>query len=85
MSFAHQVVSLAGAICILIAYVAHQLRWMPSRSVTYNVLNAVGSGILFYVALRPFQAGFVVLEFVWALISIVALVRVFRGPAMDEG
>jgi hypothetical protein len=79
ISWVHQLLSMAGAACILVAYVGHQLRYVASQTVIYNLLNAIGSGILLYVALRPFQVGFVALELVWALISLVALVRVLRG------
>lgn len=63
---------------ILIAYAGHQLRWMQSRSAAYNALNAVGSSILAYVAFRPFQLGFAVLETAWVVISLYGLTRV-RG------
>lgn len=75
ISILRQVVSFAAALLILVAYVGHQLNWMDSRKANYNVLNAVGSAILAYIALRPFQAGFVVLEGVWTVVSLFALVR----------
>jgi hypothetical protein len=70
-----QIFSFAGALMILIAYTGHQLGWMNPRSASYNILNAVGSTILCYIALHPFQLGFVVLESVWTLISLWALMR----------
>ena len=70
-----QLASFVGALMILVAYVGHQMSWMNSRAAWYNILNAVGSGILFYVALHPFQIGFLVLEGVWTLISLYALAR----------
>lgn len=70
-----QLFSFAGALMILVAYTGHQLGWMNPRSATYNILNAVGSGILGYIAFHPFQLGFVVLESVWTLISLWALMR----------
>jgi hypothetical protein len=70
-----QLVSFAGAMLILVAYVGHQLGWMNSRRTAYNVLNAVGSAILAWIALHPFQLGFVVLEATWAVVSVWALVR----------
>jgi hypothetical protein len=73
-----QLFSFAGALMILIAYAGHQFGRMNHRSVAYNLLNALGSGILGYVALYPFKLGFVILEFVWVLISIYAM---FRRPA----
>ena len=74
-SFWTQVASFAGALLILIAYAGHQMGWMRAASVTYNVLNAVGSGILGYIAFKPFQLGFVVLECTWVLISIWAMFK----------
>jgi hypothetical protein len=75
MALARQAASFVGALLILIAYGGHQLGWVNSRSGAYNVLNAAGSAILGYIALHPFQIGFVILESVWTLISIYALVR----------
>lgn len=70
-----QLVSFPGALLILIAYAGHQLGWINPRHSTYNILNGVGSAILFWIALHPFQVGFIVLEGVWTLISIWALLR----------
>lgn len=70
-----QSASFVGAMLILVAYAGHQMGWMNPRGATYNILNAVGSAILGYIAFHPFQVGFVVLEVTWTLISIYALVR----------
>jgi len=78
ISLARQAVSLAGAFLILFAYIGHQLKWMDSRKFTYNAMNAVGSGILAYIALSPFQAGFVVMEVTWAIVSVYALCRLWK-------
>jgi hypothetical protein len=80
ISVARQVASFAGALLILVAYGGHQIGWMDSRKAAYNILNAVGSAILAYIAFRPFQVGFVVLEVTWVLISFYALARP-RGNA----
>jgi len=68
-----QLASFVGALFILIAYVGHQMKWMDSRKPVYNILNAIGSAILAYIAFHPFQIGFVVLEVAWALVSLYAL------------
>ena len=75
ISLARQLASFAGALLILVAYAGHQMKWMDSRKTAYNVLNAIGSAILGYIAFHPFQIGFVVLEVTWTLISVYALVR----------
>ncbi len=75
ISLVRQIASFVGAVLILFAYAGHQMKWIDPRKAGYNILNAVGSGILAYIAFHPFQIGFVVLESVWALISIYALLR----------
>ncbi|HSS99245.1 MAG TPA: hypothetical protein VLK33_19555 [Terriglobales bacterium] len=75
ISLVRQAASFVGAMLILFAYVGHQMKWIDSSKPSYNILNTIGSGILAYIAFHPFQIGFVVLESVWALISIYALVR----------
>jgi hypothetical protein len=75
ISMWRQSASFVGAMLILVAYAGHQMGWMNPRRAAYNILNAVGSAILGYIAFHPFQVGFVVLEVTWTLISIYALLR----------
>jgi hypothetical protein len=77
-SFAWQALSFLGALLILVAYIAHQMDWMDSRRPLYNILNAIGSGILGYMAFFPFRLGFVFLELTWVGISIYAMFRYSR-------
>jgi hypothetical protein len=81
ISLARQAASFAGALLILIAYAGHQLKWMDSGKSPYNILNLVGSAILAYLALHPFQLGFVVLESAWAVISVFVLAKSKRSSA----
>ena len=76
-----QLLSLLGAMLCLIAYVGHQWHWLNTRSITYNLLNTAGSGILAYIAFWPFQAGFVLMEVVWATVSIIALYKSFTSES----
>lgn len=78
ISLARQVFSFAGALLVLIGYIGHQMKWMDSRRFAYNALNAAGSGILAYIAFRPFQVGFVVMEVTWVLVSIYAMGRTWK-------
>ena len=75
MDLARQLISFVGALFILIAYVGHQLGWVDARGAAYNLLNAAGSAILAWIAFHPFQVGFVVLEGVWTVVSLWALLR----------
>jgi vacuolar-type H+-ATPase subunit I/STV1 len=80
ISIGTQILSFAGAMLILVAYIAHQTRWMDSRRAVYNLLNTVGAAILAWIALRPLQVGFVVLEVTWTLVSAIALVQALKSP-----
>ncbi|MGC2194392.1 MAG: hypothetical protein WA628_06935 [Terriglobales bacterium] len=75
ISMWRQSASFLGAMLILVAYAGHQMGWMNSRKAAYNILNAIGSAILGYIAFHPFQIGFVILEVTWTLISLYALLR----------
>ena len=79
ISLATQVTSFAGAALILIAYIGHQARWMDARRVPYNLLNAAGAAILAWIALRPLQVGFAIMEVTWTIVSVVALARALRS------
>ena len=79
-----QAVQVVGALFILFAYAAAQFGALNQRSRVYLVLNLVGSGVLTLLAWREKQWGFLLLEGVWALVSLWGLVRVQRGQPPAE-
>lgn len=74
-----QLVSVAGALMILAAYAAYQNGRMGREDVWYNLLNVVGSGLLTWVAVVDRRWGFILLEAVWALLSVPPLIAAWRG------
>lgn len=74
-----QVVQLVGAVLILAAFVAAQVRVMHPQSFVYLSLNLAGSAILAYLAWVDRQWGFLLLEAVWALVSLGGIVALARG------
>lgn len=72
---AEQIVSLAAAAMILIAYGAQQAGKLKSDSRLYLLLNLVGAAILALIAFRIKQVGLTVVESAWMLISLAALAR----------
>ena len=70
---------------ILFAYAGHQMHRIDARAALYNLLNAAGAAILAYIAMRPFQAGFAVMESTWTVISFVALVKTLRARRNGNG
>jgi hypothetical protein len=76
-----QLVQIVGAVLILVAFTALQRGTMSAHSRLYLVLNVAGSLVLAGVALAEFDLGFLLLEGVWAVVSLWSLVRVLRGQA----
>ena len=74
-----QIAQLAGALLILVPFMAAQFGRLRVTSATYLVLNLAGSTILTGVALVAEDWGFFLLEFVWALVSAFGLYQVLRG------
>jgi len=73
-----QLFQIAGALMILAAFCFAQLRRLDQRSYTYLLLNLVGSAILAVLALQGRQWGFVLLEGVWAIVSLGSVVSRLR-------
>ena len=68
-------VQIAGAVAILCAFVLAQAGILNQRSVSYLVLNFLGSVVLTVDAYLERQWGFVLLEGVWAIVSAWGLVQ----------
>jgi uncharacterized membrane protein YciS (DUF1049 family) len=74
-----QVVSVLGALAILVAYGANQLGKVELDNLPYQLANLAGSAVLAVVAVIEFQLGFILLEVVWALVSLRSVVKILRG------
>jgi hypothetical protein len=75
-----QIISILGALMILIAFAGVQIQRLRPDSLVYLVLNTVGAGVLATVALVEQQWGFVLLEGIWTLVSLWALARRQLAP-----
>lgn len=74
-----QVISVLGALAVLGAYAANQLGKVGLDNLPYQFANLVGSGLLVVVAVVEVQLGFILLEGVWALVSLRSVVKILRG------
>lgn len=76
-----QTISFLAAIAILGAYAGQQSGKLDSNGLAYILLNLVSGIILGIIALRARQLGLTVLEFSWAAISGISLVRTLRSQS----
>ena len=74
-----QIVQIVGAVLILAAFMAAQAGRVSPHARSYLVLNLVGSLILTGIAIYEFDLGFLLLEVVWAAVSLWSLIQVERG------
>lgn len=70
---------LVGALLVLAAFALGQARVLTPQSYRYLLLNFVGSGILAILAAEGRQWGFLLLEGVWALVSLGSLLARVRA------
>lgn len=73
-----QIISIIGSLIILSAYGAGQAKMMNTSSLLYATLNLIGSGILAVIAVIESQWGFLLVEGVWSLISLISAINILR-------
>jgi hypothetical protein len=69
-----QSIATVGSLLILAAFVLVERGRLTPTSRTYLLFNSVGSVVLGVIAVSQQQWGFVLLEGVWAVVSIRALI-----------
>lgn len=70
-----QVLSAIGAAAILFAFWALQTQRLRAEQRSYQLINLVGAGLLATAAFMTESWSFVVLNTVWALVAVWALLR----------
>lgn len=80
-----QAIQIFGSLLILAPFVLAQTRRLSTDSVAYLTLNMAGSTILAVDAAHGRQWGFLLLEGVWALVSVLALIRRAKRRAAAAG
>lgn len=73
-------VQIVGSVLILVPFILVQLKRLAPTHVAFLSLNFVGSAVLAVDAAFGRQWGFLLLEGVWAIVSLYGLVRLWTGP-----
>ena len=74
-----QILGVVGALLILIPFAGSQVNRLSTASLVYQLMNLIGAVLLTVVAVVERQYGFILLEGVWACMSLIGLRRVLKG------
>lgn len=77
--------NLLGAGLILGAYAANQRGWIGPPDRSYSLMNLLGALLLLWVAIVDVRWGFILLEAVWAAISVPRLIHPPERAPADPG
>lgn len=69
------IVGLIGVGLLLLSYLLLQLNKIGSNSISYSVLNILGSGFIFYSLFYAWNLPAVVIEICWLSISVFGLIK----------
>lgn len=78
-----QLLSIVGALLILLPFAGSQLGRLSPHSLAYQLMNLVGAASLTTVAVLEVQLGFILLEGVWTLMSVIGLWKVMSGSTQE--
>ena len=68
-----------GVSILLLAFLLNMLKIIKTDSLSYPLLNFIGAGIACFASWLIPYFPFVILEGVWAVVSLVSLVKYRRG------
>jgi hypothetical protein len=76
--------SIVGATLILSAFFANQRSWVTSRAAAYLWANFIGASMLSVVAIIDGRIGFILLEGLWATVSLWSIATRTRQPGRSH-
>lgn len=73
-----QALNIAGAVCLLIAFVGLKTNRTPQDSLAYNIANGMGGLLLGIVAVFDVRIGWIIMETLWVGISARAIWKYYE-------
>ncbi len=64
-----------GVSLLLLAFILNLFKWIPSDSLSYTLMNFIGASVAGYASILIDFIPFVILEFFWASIGLVGVVK----------
>jgi len=78
------IIGFLGALIILIAFTLNQIKKWKDDYLIYDVFNFIGSTLLIIYAVMLSSYPFIVLNFVWAALSLRDILLDFKRAGKDE-
>lgn len=76
-SFA-DIIGSAGVFILLLAFVLNLLNKISRESINYILMNVIGAGLACYASYLINYIPFIILEAVWTVVSVIALLNYYR-------
>ena len=75
----YQIISVVGAVLLLTAYAGLQAGRLSREDRAFDLMNFVGASLLTWTAVVERQYGFILVEGMWALLSLPPLLGFKKG------
>jgi len=73
------VIGTIGVFIIVVTYFLLQIEKISSKSLSFSVLNVLGSLLIFYSLMYNWNLASVLIEFFWILISLFGVYKYFKN------
>ncbi len=67
-----------GALIVVVAYFATQMRMMNSDDLGFPVVNLIGSVLIVFSLMQNFNLASMLIEGFWIIISVIGIIQHFR-------
>ena len=79
------IIGFVGVSILLVAFLLTLIHKIFPNGMVYIILNIVGSALACISAIMIMYVPFIILEGVWAIVSIVTLAGLLRKPESERG
>ncbi|WP_299662299.1 hypothetical protein [uncultured Ruegeria sp.] len=67
-----------GALIVVAAYFATQMRMMNSDDLAFPIVNLIGSVLIVFSLIQNFNLASMLIEGFWIIISVIGIIQYFR-------